>query len=126
MGNLNEKRCKRFFNTNLIKRPLNKCLYNNTINCIGMPSGHSETITIFGYILYFYKIIPLWICLFIIFIISFQRVISNKHTVIQVILGIIIGYLYANIYIQMNFSIYSFFIVLYIGFILYTFIQISY
>jgi hypothetical protein len=117
---------KRYFNTDLIKRPLNKCIYKNSMNCMGMPSGHSETITILGCLLYFYNIIPLWLCLFIIFIISFQRVISNMHSIIQVLLGIIIGYFYALLYKQMNLSIYSFFIVLYIGFILFTFIQISY
>jgi hypothetical protein len=118
--------CKRFINFDLIKRPLNKCFYKNTMNCMGMPSGHSETVTILGFLLYFYKIIPLWICLFIIFIFSFQRVTSNRHTIIQVLIGIILGYFYALLYKIMNLSIYSFFIVLYIGITLYIFTLLTY
>jgi nucleoside-diphosphate-sugar epimerase len=38
-----------------IKRPLEKCLNSRQAHCIGMPSGHSETITIFASLLYLYK-----------------------------------------------------------------------
>ena len=118
--------CKRFFNKDIFKRPKKKCLYNNSMNCMGMPSGHSETITILGFLLYFYNIIPLWLCLFLIFIFSFERITSNMHSIIQVVIGIILGYFYALLYKIMNLSIYSFFIVLYIGILLYTFTLISY
>lgn len=121
--------CRRYLTKDfqeLINRPLNKCIQKNTNKCIGMPSGHSETTTIFGFLLYFYKIIPLWFCLLIIFIVSFQRVTSYMHSILQVLIGIILGYFYALFYKQMNLSIYSFLIVVSIGLILYTFIILSY
>ena len=120
---------KRYLNKDfqeLINRPLNKCIQKNTNKCLGMPSAHSETITIFGFLLYFYKIIPLWICLFLICIFSFQRVASNMHSIIQVFVGILLGLFYAVLYKQMNLSLLSFLIVVYIGLILFTFIQLSY
>jgi hypothetical protein len=120
---------KRYLNKDfeeLIKRPLKKCIQKNTNKCMGMPSAHSETITIFGFLLYFYKIIPLWICLFLICIFSFQRVASNMHSIVQVFVGILLGFFYALLYKQMNLSFYSFCIVLYIGLILYIFILSSY
>jgi hypothetical protein len=126
---LEKKFCKRYLNKDfqeLIKRPLNKCIQKKSNKCIGMPSAHSETITIFGFLLYFYKIIPLWICLFLICIFSFQRVASNMHSIIQVFVGILLGFFYAVLYKQMNLSLYSFFIVLNIGLLLYIFIQLSY
>jgi hypothetical protein len=123
---LEKKFCKRYLNKGLINRPLNKCIQKNTNKCVGMPSGHVETITLFGFLLYFYKIIPLWICLFLICIFSFQRVASNMHSIIQVFVGILLGFFYAVLYKQMNLSLYSFFIVLNIGLLLYIFIQLSY
>ena len=109
-----------YFNKfNFIKRPLKKC-FNNFIgvNCIGMPSGHTETITIFCCLLYFYKIIPLWFCIFLIFITALQRIITNMHTLIQVLFGIFFGFIYAQIYKYLNFCFISFLIILFIGFIL--------
>jgi membrane-associated phospholipid phosphatase len=121
--------CKIYLNKDfeeLIKRPLKKCIQKNTNKCMGMPSAHSETITIFGFLLYFYKIIPLWICLFLICIFSFQRVASNMHSIIQVFVGILIGFFYALLYKKLNLSLLSFIIVIAIGLILITFIQVAY
>jgi membrane-associated phospholipid phosphatase len=106
---------KTYFDSNLIKRPTKKCLINKSDNCIGMPSGHSETVTLFASLLYFYNIIPLWVSLFIILIFSFQRVNTNKHSTLQVVIGILIGYLYAILYKLFNLSLYSFSIILSIG-----------
>ena len=113
--------CQTYFNNEYIRRPLNDCLYSkNSIStsCIGMPSGHAETITIFTGLLYLYKYIPLWLCLLLIFIFSIQRIIFSMHTFFQVIAGIFTGLLYVFIYKNMNFSIYSFIIVFSIGLIL--------
>ena len=113
--------CETYFDYNYIKRPLDKCSSNlngQKLGCIGMPSGHAETVTIFSLLLYFYKFIPLWLSLLLIFIFSIQRIISNMHTLIQVLMGIIVGYMYFNIYKFFNLSIYSLLIVFIIGFIL--------
>lgn len=113
--------CETYIDYNFIKRPLKYCSNNwngQNTKCIGMPSGHAEMVTIILSLLYFYKFIPLWLCLLLIFIFSMQRIISNMHTIIQVIIGISIGLLYFNIYKFFNLSIYSILFVLCIGFIL--------
>jgi len=109
-----------YFDYNLIKRPLSNC--SNEIcprlGCIGMPSGHAEAASVFSFLLYFYKFIPLWFCLLFVFIISMQRITSNMHTLTQVIIGSILGFLYALIYKKFNLSLFGFLVVFCIGFIL--------
>lgn len=102
-----------------IKRPLEKCLNSTEAYCLGMPSGHSETITIFATLLYLYKFIPLWLCIMLISIVGLQRILTNVHTIMQVIAGIFIGFLYAKLYRYFNLSAFSFFIVFGIGIMLY-------
>ena len=109
------------FNYKEVKRPLIKCsgcLDGHPLGCIGMPSGHAETITILSTLLYLYNFIPLWLCLILILGFSGQRITSNMHTIPQVLTGISFGYLYALLYRHFNFSVYSFLIVLSIGSIL--------
>ena len=103
-----------------VKRPLEMCNNNivKAVNCLGMPSGHAETSTIVSCLLYYYNFIPLWLTIIFIFIFSSQRVISNWHTIHQVTVGIILGFLYSCIYYYFNLSIYSFLIVISIGLIL--------
>jgi hypoxanthine phosphoribosyltransferase len=103
---------------NFIKRPLEKCLNSRQAHCIGMPSGHSETITIFASLLYLYKFIPLWLCILAISIVGLQRILTNVHTILQVLTGIFLGYMYSKLYRYFNLSIFSFLIVLFIGLIL--------
>jgi hypoxanthine phosphoribosyltransferase len=108
-----------FFNYFYVKRPLplcNKELNFNRLFCIGMPSGHSETFSVFSFLLYFYKFIPFWLCLIIILLISIQRVFSKMHTIYQVIIGCFLGFIYSIIYKKFNLSIIGFLIVFLIGF----------
>jgi len=113
--------CETYFDYNNIKRPLNKCKNKGngqmTI-CIGMPSGHAETVTIVSSLLYLYKFIPLWLCLLLIFIISIQRVVTNMHSILQILGGILLGVIYVNIYKYFNLSIFSFLIIFCFGLIL--------
>ena len=104
-----------YFDYNDVQRPLNYC--NNILNCeklycIGMPSGHAESAFIFGFLLYIYKIIPLWLSFFIGFIAIIDRIIYNKHTLIQIFVGLLLGLFYSSIYTQLNLSIYCFFIII--------------
>jgi len=115
--------CKTYFDNNLVKRPTKNCISCKSIQCIGMPSGHSEVATIFAVLLYFFNIIPLWVSLFIIFIFSLQRVYTNKHSLNQVLIGILFGFIYAFIYKKFNLSLYSFLIILSIGLLLFIFIH---
>ena len=90
-----------YFDYDTVKRPLFSCdnrENSSRLKCIGMPSGHAETSSVFAFLLYFYKIIPLWLCLLFILVISLQRITSHMHTLGQVIIGAILGYIYANIY----------------------------
>ena len=111
-----------YIDYNSIKRPLATCnKFKNSprLICVGMPSGHAETITILSSLLYLYKFIPFWLCLLLIFIFSIQRVIINMHTIIQIIFGIIFGLFYVFIYKYFDLSIYAFLIVFSIGILLY-------
>jgi membrane-associated phospholipid phosphatase len=117
-----------YIDYNSIKRPLATCnKFKNSprLICVGMPSGHAETITILSSLLYLYKFIPLWLCLLLIFIFSIQRVIINMHTLIQIIFGIIFGLFYVFIYKYFNLSVYAFLIVFSIGILLYNICKIS-
>ena len=120
-NDLEKKFSETYFNYDEIKRPLIRCsdyLDGRTFECIGMPSGHAETVTLLSSLLYLYDFIPLWLCLTLILIFSGQRITSNMHTIPQVLVGISFGYLYALLYHHFNFSVYSFLIVLSIGSIL--------
>jgi hypothetical protein len=121
-NNLEKNFFEKYFGYDNVKRPLKKCkIYEkkNNLSCLGFPSGHAETITIVCCLLYYYKFIQLWLCFILIVIFSLERITSKAHTLKQVFIGILFGYLYSNIYIHFNLSIYSFLIVICIGIILY-------
>jgi len=111
------------FDYDSIKRPLKICIneyiYENTIVCVGMSSGHAEAITILASLLYLYKFIPLWLSFLFIFIISMQRYTSHIHSISQIVAGIILGLFYVSIYKYFNLSIPSFLIIFGIGILLY-------
>lgn len=108
-----------YFEFDNIKRPISDGnMY--TFRDLGMPSGHAELATIISCILYYYKFISLWLFILLIFIFSVQRVIANRHTVFQVIVGIICGLIYSYIYISNNLSLLSLGIVVLIGLLLFS------
>jgi hypothetical protein len=108
-----------YFGFDNVKRPLSDSnMY--TYRDLGMPSGHAEIATIISCILYYYKFISLWSCILLIFIFSLQRVIANRHTVFQVIVGIMCGLIYSYIYISNNLSLSSLGIVVLIGLLLFS------
>jgi len=120
-NSIQKKFSQLYLSNDISIRPSLKCSLNNNVkgfNCAGMPSGHAELFTLFFVLLYFNKIIPLWIALLLIIIISLQRVLSYRHTIIQVLVGITLGYFYASLYNYFNLSIIGFIIVLLIGLIL--------
>lgn len=110
--------CETYFDYNKIKRPLEKCINGTKLSCIGMPSGHAESFSILFLILYYKKLISLELCLLMIFCVSIQRIITKKHTFIQVLAGLIIGFTYFNIYKYFDLSIYSILLIFAIGFVL--------
>jgi hypoxanthine phosphoribosyltransferase len=94
------------FNYNNIKRPLEKCdkSFLEPLNCYGMPSGHAEIITIVALLLYKNKIISFEIAILLIIIFSLQRIITKKHTILQVIVGSFLGLIYGQIYNSFRYS----------------------
>jgi membrane-associated phospholipid phosphatase len=113
---------KTYFNNNIIiKRPIQnpkKELLSN----IGMPSGHTELITIIALILYYYNYIDWYLCVLLIVLVSVHRISTNKHTISQVIIGFLFGLIYCFIYIFFNLSFLSFFIIFLISILLCNFI----
>ena len=110
-----------YFDYNDVKRPLTRCRNKDKsglLKCIGMPSGHAETSSLFFFLLYFCNFIPLWVTLIFILIVSIQRIVTNMHTISQVIVGAILGFTYASIYKYFNLSIIGFILVFIIGIIL--------
>ena len=107
-----------------VKRPSESCNVDDnygglvSLRCVGLPSGHAETATIFSLLLWFNKIIPLWFAILFILVVSVQRVISWRHTPFQVIAGIVFGTLYSLLYAKLKLSLLSFFIVFCIGIVL--------
>lgn len=104
MNRLEKKTIKNIYNNDLIKRPLKECIDTNNIKCLGMPSGHTETITIISLLLYHIKIISLPVAVLLVLIIGFQRIITNMHTPLQVLAGFIFGLFYTFLYIKCNLS----------------------
>ena len=57
-------------------------------------------------------------CLFMIIVVSLQRLVTNVHSIIQVAMGIFAGLIYSSIYKYFDLSIISFLIIFTFGFIL--------
>ena len=80
---------------NIISKPENQTLFKNknSFDIYGMPSGHAQRT--------FYSVVFIWFALknknyFILYLlfslfIIFQRIYFNYHTIIQVIIGVLIG-----------------------------------
>lgn len=119
--NVLEKRIfNEFTDSNLIKRPLNNCIKENTFRCLGMPSRHTEVITILSLLLYYTKIISLPIALLFILIIGTQRIIYNMHTLLQVFIGFLFGIFYTIIYIKCELTYKCFIYIIFITLILFS------
>lgn len=116
-----EKMCfNAFFDYKLIKRPSLRCetIENVTLKCVGMPSGHAQSITIFALLLFYYRYISFNTSILLIILISLQRVFSKAHTILQVLTGIIVGSMYSYIYISNHLSYKCLFYILGITFVI--------
>ena len=106
-----------YFGYDNVKRPLTGNTMISTKD-LGMPSGHAESATIMFLLLYFYGYISLPVSIILIFLVSLQRVLAQRHSIAQVTVGTILGLIYSYIYKSYNLSIFSFLIVLSIAFLL--------
>lgn len=108
---IEKKFASTIFPYEFVKRPSESCNVDEnygglfSLRCVGLPSGHAETATIFSLLLWFNKIIPLWVAILFILVVSVQRVISWRHTPFQVIAGIVFGTLYSLLYAKLTLPI---------------------
>jgi len=102
-----------FHDNLLINRPLNQCKNSNDFNifCLGMPSGHTEVITIISLLLTHYELLDLPIGILSIIVVGLQRLVSNMHNIQQVLVGLLFGFAYTHFYIKTDSSIKSMLII---------------
>ena len=110
-NNIEKRFFLEYFGYNNIKRPLSGNIMFSSRD-LGMPSGSAESSTIMFLLLYYYGYISLPVSIILIFLVSLQRVLKQRHTIIQVTVGTICGLIYSYIYKSYNFSLFSFVIVL--------------
>ena len=110
-NNIEKRFFLEYFGYNNIKRPLSGNIMFSSRD-LGMPSGSAESGTIMFLLLYYYGYISLPVSIILIFIVSLQRVVKERHTIAQVIAGTMCGIIYSYIYKSYNLSIFSFLIVL--------------
>ena len=115
--NIEKRFSLEYFGYNNIKRPLSGNIMFSSCD-LGIPSGSAESGTIMFSLLYFYGYISLPVSIILIFLVSLQRVLAQRHSIAQVTVGTILGLIYSYIYKSYNFSIFSFLIVLSITFLL--------
>lgn len=75
---------------------------NNGSRCYGMPSGSTELIVIFCSYFLQSKII---LASILIFIVCFMRIYLKRHSLLQVIIGLLFGVFYSLLYVHFNFSL---------------------
>ena len=82
-------------------------LYRNTqrFKSLGMPSGHAECAMLTVLLLYAYRIISMPFAIYEVLVVCLQRIYTLRHTVPQVVVGSMLGALYAVIY--WNFPAYA-------------------
>jgi membrane-associated phospholipid phosphatase len=99
---------KRFFSelfpeSSIVQRPSKKCKNQLVLHekCLGLPSGSAEIATIIAVLLYYYQILSLPVAICLIAAVSMQRILTKKHTLLQVIVGILFGLFYSSIYVYL-------------------------
>jgi len=98
--------CEKLLAQSLFKdvyRPLPNCGKDDiSLACLGMPSGHTETISVIIFLLLLKNKIPALIATIVIIIIGSQRILASLHTLGQVCVGMILGLIYAFIYFGLD------------------------
>ena len=86
------------------RRPYISCNNNQTLRCLGLPSGHAQSITTICLILYFYDLVSLTMIIIMILLVSIHRVTTNAHSFVQVWAGILVGCISAVLLIASKLS----------------------
>jgi len=84
----------------LVLRPNETCASRPhfSVECLGMPSGHTELAAIFLVILHKYRFISAGWLIGLIALMCFYRVETQNHTVLQTLVGVLFGVVYAAAY----------------------------
>jgi len=85
-----------------LRRPCSYCEDKDTFECLGMPSGHAETVVVVSCILLWKGAISLPVASIIVILVCLQRVHALRHTVPQVAMGALLGLMYTTLYIVLN------------------------
>ena len=91
-------------NNNIYRPNRNECLLDSN-DCLGMPSGHTELATFAAlYVMYKYKNLFVYFAgVLFVLLIGIQRIISKRHSILQIIVGILFACLYFTFYSFTNF-----------------------
>lgn len=81
-----------------LRRPCLSCKELDTFACLGMPSGHAETVVVVISMLVLRNVISIPVGLVVVLAVCLQRVIAYRHTVKQVLVGGTLGLAYAGLY----------------------------
>lgn len=85
-----------------LRRPCTYCHDRDTFECLGMPSGHAESVVVFTCILLWKGMISLPVASVIVVLVCLQRIYALRHTVAQVAMGALLGLIYAALYIALR------------------------
>ena len=87
------------------KRPLAPNL-SNALEHYGMPSGHTEITTIVCLLLLHYDYIDWVLAIIVIVLMGLQRIISKRHSLLQVFAGFLFGLIFYYIYVYLENPVY--------------------
>lgn len=85
-----------------MRRPCTSCRDQDAFACLGMPSGHAESIVILTSILLWKGIISLPLAIVIVLLVSLQRIFAHRHTIQQVLTGAFLGFIYVCLYYSLQ------------------------
>lgn len=83
-----------------LHRPCASCRDRDTFECLGMPSGHAESIVVVVAVLAVRGVISVPVGIVIISLVCMQRIMAYRHTLNQVLVGAGLGASYALLYLS--------------------------
>ena len=108
INGLEKQSIELIWNQKEIYRPNMNCQFQSN-DCLGMPSGHTEFITFIA--LYaaskFNKTMVYSLAGISILLVAAERYISNRHAMLQIIVGFLFACLYYSVYLKSKFSVLS-------------------
>ena len=92
-------------------RPNNQCkqyrhapTWGIPLSCWGLPSGHAEVAILFTFALMYFRILNAHLAILLVVLVCSERIISGKHTFLQVIAGCFTGAIYSYLYVKFKYD----------------------